>query len=202
MATDCIVHIIDDDDAVRDSLSALLEGAGFSVCAYPSAAAFLDGIDKAPGGVVVTDVRMPGMSGLELLQRLRGRRPAVPVIVITGEADVAMAVEALKGGALEFIEKPYDGVEMIAAIRGAVERMGADRAQSSERDAIARRIAALSPRERDVLDGLVQGRTNKEIARDLGISPRTVEAYRSNLMTKTRTQSLSELVRMVLAVEA
>lgn len=202
MMQDCIVHVIDDDDAVRDSLSALLSGAGFSVCAYHSAATFLDGIDRASGGIVVTDVRMPDISGLELLQRLKGRLSAFPVIVITGEADVAMAVEALKGGAMDFIEKPYDGVEMIAAIRSAVDRVDADRVRTTRRDASARLIAALSPRERNVLDGLVQGRTNKEIARDRGISPRTVEAYRSNLMTKTRAQSLSELVRMVLAVGA
>ncbi|MFZ5718647.1 MAG: response regulator FixJ [Pseudomonadota bacterium] len=192
------VHVIDDDEAVRDSLAMLLDAVGFSVTAYASAAAFLDGIDRASSGCIVTDVCMPEVSGLDLLRRLSDRLAQFPVIVLTGEADVPMAVEALKCGAKDFIEKPYPPDAIIAAVRQALERMQADIDRDARRIANARRIAALSAREREVLQGLLDGASNKEIARDLGISPRTVEAYRANLMMKMGADSLSELVRMAL----
>lgn len=192
------VHVIDDDDAVRDSLAMLLDAVGFQVTAYASATAFLDGLDGAPSGCIVTDVCMPEVSGLDLLRRLSDRLGQFPVIVLTGEADVPMAVEALKNGARDFIEKPYPPDAIIAAVRQALARMEADSSRDAQRSATAQRIAALSAREREVLQGLLDGASNKEIARDLGISPRTVEAYRANLMMKMGADSLSELVRMAL----
>ncbi|WP_068877560.1 MULTISPECIES: response regulator FixJ [unclassified Phenylobacterium] len=194
------VHIIDDDDAVRDSLVTLLDASGFAVSAYASAAAFLDGIERAASGCVVTDVCMPEISGLELLRRLSDRLPQFPVIVLTGEADVPTAVEALKNGALDLIEKPYSAETIVAAVRQALTQLEARSDRDSRRSEAAERLAALSAREREVLDGVVRGLSNKEIARELGISPRTVEAYRANLMMKMGADSLSDLVRM--AIEA
>lgn len=194
------VHIIDDDDAVRDSLATLLDASGFAVSAYASAAAFLDGIERAVSGCVVTDVCMPEISGLELLRRLSDRLPQFPVIVLTGEADVPTAVEALKNGALDLIEKPYSAETIVAAVRQALTQLEARSDLESRRNEAAERLAALSAREREVLDGVVRGLSNKEIARELGISPRTVEAYRANLMMKMGADSLSDLVRM--AIEA
>lgn len=193
------VYVIDDDEAVRDSLAMLLDAVGFSVAAYASATAFLDRLDRAPNGCVVTDVCMPDLSGLELLRRLSDRSAQFPVIVLTGEANVSMAVEALKNGALDFIEKPYPPDAIIAAVTQALSRLQVGEERRARRAEHARRIAALSTREREVLDGLLDGRSNKEIARDLAISPRTVEAYRANLMMKMGADSLSELVRMVVA---
>jgi two-component system, LuxR family, response regulator FixJ len=195
-----MVHVIDDDDAVRDSLAVVLEAAGLTVSAYASAAAFLDQIDMAPSGCVVTDVQMPEMSGLELLKRLSGRLPQFPVIVLTGEADVPTAVDALKNGALDLIEKPYSAETIVDAVRQALTQLEVRSGRESRRSEVAERLAALSAREREVLEGVVKGHSNKEIARDLGISPRTVEAYRANLMMKMGADSLSELVRM--AIEA
>ena len=194
------VHVIDDDDAIRDSLKALLEGAGFSVTAYASAAVFLQGIESAPSGCVVTDVQMPEMTGLDLLRRMSERLPQFPMIVLTGEADVPTAVEALKNGALDLIEKPYSGETIIAAVRQAMTQLAAQSDRDSRRNQAAERLSALSAREKEVLAGVVKGHSNKEIARELGISPRTVEAYRANLMMKMEADSLSDLVRM--AIEA
>jgi len=193
------VHVIDDDEAVRDSLATLLEAAGLAVSAYGSAGAFLDGIDTAESGCVVTDVQMPEMTGLELLRRLSDRLPQFPVIVLTGEADVPTAVEALKNGALDLIEKPYSAETIVAAVRQALTQLEARSDRDNRRSEAAERLAALSTREREVLDGVVKGLSNKEVARDLGISPRTVEAYRANLMMKMGADSLSELVRMTIA---
>lgn len=193
------VHVIDDDEAVRDSLATLLEAAGLAVSAYGSAGAFLDGIDTAQSGCVVTDVQMPEMTGLELLRRLSDRLPQFPVIVLTGEADVPTAVEALKNGALDLIEKPYSAETIVAAVRQALTQLEARSHRETRRSEAAERVAALSAREREVLDGVVKGLSNKEVARDLGISPRTVEAYRANLMMKMGADSLSELVRMTIA---
>lgn len=193
------VHVIDDDDAVRDSLAVLLEGAGFAVNAYASANAFLQVIDEAPQGCVVTDVCMPQMTGLELLRHISDRLARFPVIVLTGEADVPMAVEALKNGALDLIEKPYSGEAIVAAVRQATTLLEARKDRDSLRSEASQRLAGLSAREREVLEGVVKGHSNKEIARDLGISPRTVEAYRANLMMKMGADSLSELVRLAIA---
>lgn len=195
------VHVIDDDDAVRDSLALLMEAAGLTAHAYDSAEAFLAGVEHAEPGCILTDMRMPDMSGLELLHRLSDRLDRFSVIVLTGQADVPMAVEALKAGALDLIEKPYAADAILAAVTAALRQLEAQRDRTSRRSDNAHRISVLSARERDVLKGLLDGLSNKEIARDLVISPRTVEAYRANLMMKMGAESLSELVRMSLDAE-
>ena len=194
------VHIIDDDDALRESLAFLLRTARIDVASYSSAAAFLEEIPGATLSCVITDVRMPGMSGIDLLKRLREMKIDVPVIVITGHGDVPLAVEAMKIGAIDFLEKPFDDEVLLASVKAAIERRGGDTKRSAERAEIENKLAALSNRERDVLGGLVAGRANKQIAFDLGISPRTVEIYRANLMNKMQAGSLSDLVRMALIV--
>jgi two-component system response regulator FixJ len=196
------VHVIDDDDAVRGALVALVASAGLAVRAFPSAQEFLAGLDEAQAGCVITDVQMPGMTGLELLAKLRPRSRDFAVIVLTGLGDVPMAVEALKTGAADFIEKPFDGERLLAAVEAALARRAAESLRAGSQAENAERIAALSPRERDVLRGLVDGATTKEIARDLDISPRTVETYRAGIMGKTRAGSLSELVRIALSAGA
>ena len=193
-----MVHVIDDDEAVRDSLTFLLRTAQLEVQSYPSATAFLDSLAGAGVGCVITDVRMPGLSGVDLLRRLKELKIGVPVIVITGHGDVPLAVEAMKLGAMDFLEKPFDDEVLLASVRAALEEQSAETKRHTERVEIENRLAALSNRERDVLDGLVAGHANKQIAFDLGISPRTVEIYRANLMNKMRAGSLSELVRMAL----
>jgi two-component system response regulator FixJ len=193
-----MVHVIDDDDAVRQSIEFLLRTAAIDVQAYDSAAAFLQLLPKARFGCIVTDVRMPEMSGLDLLRRLRELAVNMPVIVITGHGDVPLAVEAMKAGAVDFIEKPFDDEILLAAIRSALVAQEKDSRRVAEKAEIEERIASLSTRERQVLEGLVAGLPNKTIAYDLGISPRTVEIYRANVMTKTKALSLSELVRMAL----
>jgi two-component system response regulator FixJ len=196
-----VVHIIDDDDALRESLAFLLGTAQIEVRSHASAAAFLALLPDAGLGCVITDVRMPGLSGIELLKNLKERNIGVPVIVITGHGDVPLAVEAMKYGAVDFLEKPFDDEVLLASVQSALrERQGHSKRQT-ERAAIENRLAALSKRERDVLGGLVAGRANKQIAFDLGISPRTVEIYRANLMEKMRASSLSDLVRMALIAE-
>lgn len=198
MPDDDLVHVIDDDDAVRESLEFLLNAAEIKVRTYESARAFLDRLEAGVSGCVITDVRMPEMSGIELLQRIQEMRLALPVIVITGHGDVPLAVEAMKFGAVDFLEKPFDDKVLLAAVRAALRRKGADDGREAERRELTERITALSRRERQVLDGLVAGHPNKIIAFDLGISPRTVEIYRANLMTKMQAASLSDLVRMAL----
>jgi len=193
-----IVHVIDDDEAVRQSLEFLLKSADIGVRTYESAVAFLEELDEKTSGCLVTDVRMPQMSGLELLQRVRKTHPDLPVIVITGHGDVSLAVEAMKAGAADFLEKPFDDEALLGAVRDAFGRKGSGDGRDAERRELARRIEALSGRERQVLEGLVAGHPNKIIAFDLGISPRTVEIYRANLMTKMQAASLSDLVRMAL----
>lgn len=199
--TQGVVHVIDDDDGVRDSLRLLLEATGFAVEAYAAAEEFLERVDRAPPGCVVTDVRMPQMSGIELLDRLSDRLDRFPVIVLTGEADVPMAVAALKAGAHDFIQKPYSPDVIIKAVRTCLGRMIEETTRAAVRAERTQRIAALSAREREVLGGIMEGHSNKEIARDLNISPRTVEAYRANLMMKMGADSLSELVRMALEAQ-
>ncbi len=197
--TDRLVHVIDDDEAMRDSLEFLLDTAGLRVRASGSAKAFLKTIPDPALGCVVTDIRMPDMTGLDLIKALKAAGHDYPVIVITGHADVALAVEAMKAGVIDFIEKPFDDEALLAAIAIALDRAPSSLGGSSpERQAIAERLAELSPRERDVLRGVIDGKPNKVIAYELGISPRTVEVYRANLMTKMRATSLSELVRMAL----
>ena len=198
MTSNPVVHVIDDDDAARASLAFLLGTAQFVVRAYESAKAFLDAIPGVEAGCVITDVRMPEIDGLELLRRLKSQGIGLPVVVITGHGDVPLAVEAMKAGALDFIEKPYEGEVLLGAVRSALSAHETDAKRDAERAEIQERLADLSPRERQVLDGLVAGKPNKIIAYDLGISARTVEIYRANVMTKMQATSLSHLVRMAL----
>jgi two-component system response regulator FixJ len=198
MPTEAVVHVIDDDDAVRESLAFLLETADYAVHSYESAAAFLAKLDKAEPGCIITDVRMPGITGLELVRALNERGCAMPVIVITGHGDVPLAVEAMREGVVDFIEKPFADDVILGSLHTAFERSRDRSAQAEERTEILKRLASLSVRERQVLDGLVAGQANKVVAIELGISPRTVEVYRANLMSKMRAASLSELVRMAL----
>jgi len=196
-ASDPIVYVIDDDDSARHSLEFLLDVVGIRMRSYPSADAFLKSSPPLAGACVVTDVRMPGSSGVELVEELKRRGAAVPVIVITGHADVPLAIQAMKAGVADFIEKPFDDEVMLAAIRNALAQQAGDEQAQAERQQLLARIATLSPREREVMDGLVAGQANKAIAFDLDISARTVEVYRANVMMKMQAKTLSELVRMV-----
>jgi two-component system, LuxR family, response regulator FixJ len=198
MTADPDVHVIDDDEAVRESIDFLLRSAGLSVRTYDSATSFLDAAPKIGAGCVITDVRMPGLTGIDLLRRLQEMQIGLPVIVITGHGDVPLAVEAMKCGAVDFLEKPFDDDVLLASVRAALNRSEESAAVEAERAEIRARIGALTQRERDVLEGLVAGHPNKIIAFKLEISPRTVEIYRANLMTKMKAGSLSELVRMTL----
>lgn len=193
-----VVHLIDDDEDVRRGLSFLLGTAGFAVKVYESAVQFLDKRALALDGCIVSDVRMPDMDGLQLLRRLEETGIALPVIVMTGHADVALAVEAMKLGAFDFIEKPFSDEVLIAAIRSALARQNSQ--VGKDVDQVRARMASLTDRERDVLNGLLAGHPNKTMAFDLGLSPRTVEVHRAKVMTKMGASSLSELVRMVLSV--
>ena len=181
---------------MRQSLAFLLGSAGLTVRLYDSASSFLAGLSAVKSGCLVTDVRMPDMTGIELLQQLRSKACHLPAIVITGHGDVPLAVEAMKAGAVDFIEKPFDQEALLHAVHAALER--GFRGEGREDPAIAAKLATLSERERQVLEGLVAGHPNKTIAYDLGISPRTVEVYRANLMAKMGARSLSELIRMAI----
>jgi two-component system response regulator FixJ len=195
-----VVHIVDDDEAVRQSLAFLLSTAGIPVRVYESATSFLAALPTLQPGCLVTDVRMPDMTGIELLQQLRDKDIKLPVIVITGHGDIPLAVEAMRSGAIDFIEKPFAEESILRAVRAAEDRAKKLGRRSEEETQVAVRLAALSERERQVLEGLVAGHANKTIAYELGISPRTVEVYRANVMTKMQAKSLSELIRMTLAV--
>ncbi|WP_200937073.1 MULTISPECIES: response regulator FixJ [unclassified Phenylobacterium] len=198
---DELVHVIDDDPAVRDSLAFLLETANLQARTYDSAIAFLEALPEVRSGCVVTDVRMPEMTGIELVRRLKAQGFRLPIVMITGHADVPLAVEAMKAGVADFIEKPFDDEVLLSAIGAALRDGEKDRQGAAEASEIAARIATLSGREHEVLGGLVAGHANKVIAYDLGISPRTVEIYRANVMTKMKAASLSELVRMAMLAE-
>jgi two-component system, LuxR family, response regulator FixJ len=196
--SDPVIYVIDDDDSVRDSLDFLLGSSQLLVKTYDSASAFLEVLPDIAFGCIITDVRMPGLSGIELLKRLRELHIEIPVIVMTGHGDVPLAVEAMKIGAADFFEKPFDSDSIVAAVRAALSNSAKDADREAEKRVFHDRFATLSPRERDVLGGLVAGNPNKTIAHDLGISPRTVEIYRANVMTKMKAGSVSELVRMAL----
>ena len=197
MTTDGVVHLIDDDEAIRQSLAFLLTSSGFAVRVYESASAFLAALDRIQPGCVVTDMRMPGISGLELQRQLKARQIPLPVIMMTGHGDIALAVEAMKAGAIDFIEKPFGDETLISSIRTAIDRQTQNVGLQRETAAIGAKLQALSAREREILEGLVAGLPNKTIAYDLNISPRTVEVHRANIMTKMNAASLAELVRMV-----
>jgi two-component system response regulator FixJ len=202
MSDSFVVHIVDDDEAVRQSLAFLLSTAGVPVRVYDSATSFLDALPSLQSGCLITDVRMPDLTGIELLQHLKAKSIDLPVIVITGHGDIPLAVEAMKSGAIDFIEKPFAEESILKAVEAArctLEKRGR---RSAEDAAVTARLKSLSERERQVLDGLVAGNANKTIAHDLGISPRTVEVYRANVMTKMQAKSLPELIRMTLTAPA
>ncbi len=200
MSTNPCVYIVDDDEAVRNSLSVLLESKGYTVRSFASAPEFLAAAPSLPIGCLIVDIRMPEMDGLELGEHLRARALEFPMIVITGHADVPLAVQAMKAGAIDFIEKPFASETMLDSLAAARSRLAAS---PSERHpataAAAARLALLSPREREVLEGLLAGLPNKSIAYDLAISPRTVEIHRARVMDKMGARSLSELIRLALA---
>jgi two-component system response regulator FixJ len=192
------VYVIDDDEAMRESLDFLLGAAGFDVALYESAQTFVNDLPTLPFGCVVSDVRMPGMDGIELLKFLKQQHNPLPIIVMTGHGDIPLAVEAMKLGALDFLEKPFDDDRLVAMIRTALDQSRAQAESVAVTAEITARIASLSPRERQVMQGLVAGLSNKQIARDYDISPRTIEVYRANVMTKMQAGSLSELVRLAM----
>ncbi|MGE4480902.1 response regulator FixJ [Acidocella sp.] len=196
--TSQIVHLIDDDAAVRHAVAFLLASSGIAVRAHESAPAFLEALSSIQPGCIITDIRMPGMSGLELQRELTARRIFLPVIVMTGHGDVPLAVQAMKAGAVDFIEKPFSDKTLLAAVQEAMARWEQDTARQCLRDEARTKLASLTPREREVLERLVDGLPNKSIAHELKISARTVEVHRANLMSKMGAHSLSELVRMAL----
>ena len=198
MAEPGLVHVVDDDQAVRDSLGFLLEAAGYGARTYASATEFLNAAETLESGCVLTDVRMPDIDGLALQKRLAALGSHLPVIVMTGHGDVPIAVEALKCGAADFLEKPFDDVRLLSIIRDALRSSEKTRETVSIRNQVAARLDSLTPREREVLARLVDGQPNKTIALDLGTSPRTVEVQRARVMEKLAAKSLPDLVRMVL----
>jgi len=198
MQPEPIIYVIDDDDAVRQSLEFLLKTAGVAVRGFESAKAFLEVLPQIRSGCIITDVRMPGITGIDLLRHVKKSNPDLPVIVITGHGEISLAVEAMKIGAADFLEKPFDDDQLLAAVRAALSQDADTGKRKAEIADIHDKLAALSNRERQVLEGLVAGSANKTIAFDLGISPRTVEIYRANLMTKMAANSLSDLVRMAM----
>jgi two-component system response regulator FixJ len=200
MSDDSVVHVIDDDEAARESLAFLLESAKIPVRSYDSAEAFLHSLSTLQGGCIITDLKMPGLSGIELLRKLRELDVELPVIMLTGHGDVPLAVEAMRSGAVDFLEKPYDDETLLYSVRTALGTAESAHARNLEKAKLHDRVATLSSREREVLEGLIAGQPNKIIAFNLGISPRTVEIYRANVMTKMKAGSLSELVRMALVV--
>jgi two-component system response regulator FixJ len=190
------VHIVDDDEAIRQSVGFLLRKAGYAVEAYPAGTQFLKSVTRETRGCVLLDVRMPDLDGLEVQARLTQNGIALPVIMLTGHGDVTLAVRAIKAGAIEFLEKPFERTALLAAIETALAHAArSDREQLAAADARVR-LAALTPRERDVLDGMVRGRPNKLIAYDLAIATRTVEVHRANLMDKLAARSLSDVLRI------
>lgn len=198
MQPEPLVYVVDDDDAVRQSLEFLFKTAGIETRAFDSAKEFLDVLPHIKSGCIVTDVRMPDVTGIDLLRRVTELKLGVPVIVITGHGDIALAVEAMKMGAVDFLEKPFDDDLLLASVQSALNQDADNAKQKAELAEIHDKLAGLSNRERQVLEGLVAGNANKVIAFDLSISPRTVEIYRANLMTKMAANSLSDLVRMAI----
>jgi two-component system, LuxR family, response regulator FixJ len=192
------VYVIDDDEAMRDSLNFLLESAGFNVTLFESALKFLEALPGLDFGCVVSDVRMPGLDGIELLKRMQAGQSSFPIVIMTGHGDIPLAVEAMKLGAVDFLEKPFEDDRLIGMIEAAIRQAEPAAKSDAVTHDIAARIATLSPRERQVMDGLIAGLSNKLIARDYDISPRTIEVYRANVMTKMQANSLSELVRLAM----
>jgi len=193
------VFVVDDDQAMRNSLKWLIESVGVMVESFASADDFLARYESGRPGCLVLDVRMPGMSGLELQEHLAARNIRIPAVIITGHGDVPMAVRAMKAGAVDFIEKPFNDEALLDAIRRALAFEERERSAQSENHEIQQRLAHLTPREREVMDMVTEGRSNKEIANTLGVSAKTIEAHRARVMEKMQAGSLAELVRMALA---
>jgi two-component system, LuxR family, response regulator FixJ len=196
------VYVIDDDEAMRDSLDFLLGSADFHVTLFESAHHFLDAVSSIDFGCVVSDVRMPGIDGIELLKRMKASHSVFPVVIMTGHGDVPLAVEAMKLGAVDFLEKPFEDDCLIGMIDAALRQAETSARSEAATLDIGARIATLSPRERQVMDGLIAGLSNKLIAKEYDISPRTIEVYRANVMTKMQAGSLSELVRLAIRAGA
>ena len=194
-----LIFVVDDDDAVRAALQALLETEGYRTIQFESGIAFLDSLDSGPGACVLLDVKMPGLDGLEVQRRINDRGVRLPVVIVTGHGDIAMAVQAMRAGAADFLEKPVSRDRLLASVARAIDIRRNARQDQLERSDIGTRLGALTLRERQVLEQLVMGRTNKIAAHELGISSRTVEVYRRNVMAKMGADSLSHLVRMTLA---
>jgi two-component system response regulator FixJ len=197
-----VIHLVDDDAAVRRSVGFMLKTSGHQVQAYESGLELLKNSSKLDDGCILLDIRMPGMDGLEVQQALQERGVALPVIIMTGHGDVGLAVKAMKAGAVDFIEKPFEKATLIASIEEAFGRLSRKEATGDRKKDADVRLHALTPRERDVLNGLAEGLPNKTIAYDLGISPRTVEIHRANLMSKLEVRSLSEALRIAFAAQA
>lgn len=195
------VFIVDDDAAVRDSLRMLIASVGHSVEVFSSGQEFLEAYGDDRPGCLVLDIRMPGMSGLDLQERLSERGSILPIIFITGHGDIPMAVEAMRGGAVDFLQKPFRDQELIDRINEALDKDRADRDMLGQRKVIVDRMGQLTPREREVMSLVTSGRANKQIAHDLNLSQRTVEVHRARVMEKMRARSLAHLVRMAVAVE-
>ena len=197
-----LVHLVDDDGAIRRSAGFMLKTSGYQVRSYESGAELLKNPGELSQGCILLDIRMPGMDGLEVQQALKDKGVTLPVIIMTGHGDVTLAVRAMKAGAIDFIEKPFEKATLLGAIEQGVKRLrDVEKGHDLAKDATVR-LGALTPRERDVLGGLAQGLPNKTIAYGLGISPRTVEIHRANLMTKLEVRSLSEALRIAFAAEA
>jgi two-component system response regulator FixJ len=198
MTTKGHVYVIDDDEAMRDSLNFLLDSSGFRVTLFDNAQSFLDTLPGLSFGCVVSDIRMPGLDGIELLKRMKAQSSPFPILIMTGHGDVPLAVEAMKFGAVDFLEKPFEDDRLTTMIESAIRQAEPAAKNEAILHDIAARVASLSPRERQVMEGLVAGLSNKLIARDYDISPRTIEVYRANVMTKMQAGSLSELVRLAM----
>ncbi|HEX2804313.1 MAG TPA: response regulator FixJ [Sphingomicrobium sp.] len=196
-----LIHLVDDDEAIRRSAGFMLKTSGFRVSTYDSGNALLKEAASLDPGCILLDIRMPGMDGLEVQQALKKRGVTLPVVIMTGHGDVTLAVQAMKAGAVDFIEKPFEKAVLLGAIDQAFERLARSTAAKERAKDAQVRLQALTPREREVLDGLAQGLPNKTIAYDLGISPRTVEIHRANLMTKLEVRSLSEALRIAFAAQ-
>jgi two-component system response regulator FixJ len=197
-----VVFIVDDDDAVRDSLGLLLRSAGMNTQGYPSAETFLEDFDDNMVGCLVLDIRMPGMNGLELQAKLTQRHSTLPVVFITAHGDIPMAVEAVRMGASDFVQKPFDDMEIVGKVSAAMEDGQRHHEEEAMRHVVLERLTTLTARERHVMDEVITGKANKVIAADLGISQRTVEIHRARVMGKMKVTSLAQLVRAVLVAEA
>lgn len=196
-----LVHVVDDEEAIRRSVGFMLKTSGYQVRSYENGMDLLKRGSELESGTVLLDIRMPGMDGLEVQQALKTKGVTLPVIIMTGHGDVTLAVQAMKAGAIDFIEKPFEKEVLLSAIERALDRLNRSAADVDRAEEAAVRLQALTPREREVLDGLAKGLPNKTIAYDLGISPRTVEIHRSNLMNKLEVRSLSEALRLAFAAQ-